>query len=168
MEISEEYRKVLEETHRTTTWGSDGAKHDEFVKSLGYSDVLDYGCGKGGLKANKRYDPAIPKYAADPEPADLVVSFGVLEHVEPDCLDDVLSHMAKKTKKLCYMTIACLRPDRLKLADGRNAHLIQEAESWWLERIRKHFTVEKSGKTSYGKPKFEVYAVPARSGDVAT
>jgi len=106
MLISEGYRQVLRDTHKNTNWGAHGDSHDEFVASLGFEDVLDYGCGKGKLKANKKYDPAIPEYAADPEPADLVVSFGVLEHIEPECLDDVLKHMASKTRKLCYMTIA--------------------------------------------------------------
>lgn len=159
--ISEGYRKVLEETHRIKPWGEHGDKHNDFVKSLGFDDVLDYGCGKGRLKANKKYDPAIPEFSQDPEPADLVVCFGVLEHIEPECLDDVLKHMASKTKKLCYMTIAPKRPDRLVLADGRNAHLIQEDESWWVDRVSKHFEVIKHGEQSVaGKMKLEIYARP--------
>jgi 2-polyprenyl-3-methyl-5-hydroxy-6-metoxy-1,4-benzoquinol methylase len=159
--ISEEYRKVLEKTHQTTQWGTQGDMHNAFVSALGFDDVLDYGCGKGALKVNKRYDPAIAEYAADPEPADLVVSFGVLEHVEPECLDDVLAHMASKTKKLCYMTIAPARKDKLILSDGRNAHLIQEDMQWWVDRVSKHFKVTRWGDSkTMGKPKLEIYAEP--------
>ena len=57
--------------------------------------VLDYGCGKGLLGlflpiSVYNYDPAMPEWSADPEPEDYLLCTDVLEHVEPDCIEDVV------------------------------------------------------------------------------
>jgi len=115
-------------------------RRKEYIESLGYSDILDYGCGKGKLGIGKRYDPGIPDFSADPDPADLLVCTDVLEHIEPEYLDDVLNHMASKMKHAGYITIGC-GPAAKKLPDGRNAHLIVKPPAWWLEKLAEYFIV---------------------------
>ncbi len=141
MLITDEYRKLNEKLHDTNKhYGASGQRWASQIqglaKMLGSTDILDYGCGKSTLAQNlpfdiKQYDPAIPKYSAAPEPADLVVCTDVLEHIEPECIKDVLLDICRLTKSMCFLVIAN-RPAKKTLEDGRNAHLIQENEMWWL------------------------------------
>jgi S-adenosylmethionine:diacylglycerol 3-amino-3-carboxypropyl transferase len=71
-----------------------------------------------------------------PEPHDIVVCTDVLEHIEPDCLDDVLADIRRCTKKAALLVVAT-RPAMKTLSDGRNAHLIQEDFKWWEPHIEK-------------------------------
>lgn len=139
--ISEGYRDLLHKMHvKQKNFGMGSKRRREYILSLGYEDILDYGCGKGKLGLGRKYDPAIPDFAQDPEPADLVVCTDVLEHIEPDKLDNVLAHIKSKTKKYAYFTIGCA-PAAKKLPDGRNAHLIVKPPSWWLEKLSQYFTL---------------------------
>jgi 2-polyprenyl-3-methyl-5-hydroxy-6-metoxy-1,4-benzoquinol methylase len=148
--ISEEYRKLNEQLHETNKhYGTSGQLYVSdiigILKNLQTQDVLDYGCGKSTLAQNlpfsiKQYDPAVPKYAAQPDPADLVVCTDVLEHIEPEMIDDVLKHLAKLTKKAGYFT-ACTVAAQKTLADGRNAHLIVKPPIWWIHKIDEHFEI---------------------------
>jgi len=60
--------------------------------------ILDYGAGKRTLENSllnrkltiKSYDPCIPEIAGRPDKADIVVCTDVLEHIEPDLIDNVL------------------------------------------------------------------------------
>jgi len=131
-------------------FGGSGWRHGAtviaFAKELGAKEVLDYGCGECTLRRElghqgsrlrvREYDPAIPKYARLPHPADLVVCTDVLEHVEPDKLETVMNHLALLTHKGLYLAIATRKANKL-LPDGRNAHLIIEDTPWWEERVRK-------------------------------
>ena len=107
-------------------------------------DVLDYGCGKQLLAAScpelkiRGYDPAFPELAALAEPADLVMCTDVLEHIEPELLDNVFADLKRVTKKYGFFVIAT-RPAKKILADGRNAHLIQESMEWWLLKLSRYF-----------------------------
>jgi hypothetical protein len=62
----------------------------------------------------------------------------VLEHIEPDCLDDVLDDLKRVTKGIGFFTVAC-GPAAKVLPDGRNAHLIQEPPEWWLPKLLERF-----------------------------
>ncbi len=148
MLISDEYRKMNEGLHENKKmYGTSGAKWAPHVvdmsERLATKDVLDYGCGKSTLAQNlpfdiKEYDPCVPEKAARPEPADIIVCTDVLEHIEPECLDEVLDDLYVLMKKVGLFTIHN-GPAKKHLADGRNAHLIQENEKWWLEKILKRF-----------------------------
>lgn len=139
--ISDKYREQLKLLHRKWESFGSGSKHrKEFIGSLGFKDILDYGCGKGRLGTNKKYDPAISEFSREPCPADLVVCTDVLEHVEPECLDDVLKHIRSKMLKAGYFTVGC-SPAAKKLSDGRNAHLIIRPPEWWIEKLSKNFDV---------------------------
>ena len=141
MLITDEYRKLNERLHETNKhYGASGhrwaAQIQSLAKMVGTTDILDYGCGKSTLAQNlpfniKQYDPAIPKYSALPDAADMVVCTDVLEHIEPECIENVLRDICRLTKTMAFIVIAN-RPAKKTLEDGRNAHLIQENEMWWL------------------------------------
>lgn len=130
-------------------YGSGGAKHVdrvlEYADRLHARSILDYGCGMGKLRLAirkagwhgrvKDYDPAIPKKAAPPVAADLVVCTDVLEHVEPPYLGNVLAHLRALARRGLYAAIA-LRPSNKTLSDGRNAHLIVRGAGWWVQQFR--------------------------------
>lgn len=113
--------------------------------------MLDYGCGhnlslRKTLKPQKEfryqaYDPGVPEYSDPPTPAELVVCIDVLEHIEPDCLDDVLDHLYDLTEHMLFATVHT-GPAGKKLPDGRNAHLIQKPAEWWLPKFMDRFQLQ--------------------------
>lgn len=165
--ITDEYRALQRSLHESDPkYGiSSGRRANDIlcVKEQQHCEtILDYGCGKGRLREKigdcvREYDPAIPGKDADPEPADLVVCTDVLEHIEPESLDDVLKHIHSRTGKYLYFVVS-LRPAQKTLADGRNAHLIVESANWWLEKIGEYFFIESITEsdnhelTGLGKP----------------
>lgn len=150
MTISESYRELNAKLHASNEhYGTSGAKYAPQIQALAMSiqseDILDYGCGKSTLANNlpfkiHQYDPAIPKYAALPEPANLVVCTDVLEHIEPEMLDSVLNHLRDLTKRKGFFIIAN-REAKKTLEDGRNAHFIIESPEWWLSKLWERFKV---------------------------
>ena len=146
--ITDEYRSLNRRLHeQKPKYGSMGYRHAETVKSIpGWRTALDYGCGKGTLAKSVpgvvNYDPAIPGLDAEPERADLVVSTDVLEHIEPECLDDVLEHIRSRMIKRGFL-VACTKRDGSKtLPDGRDPHLIVQSLEWWRERIERYFWID--------------------------
>jgi hypothetical protein len=147
--ITEEYRKLNEQLHENPNYGSQNAHRwkkiiDELTWEYETFSVLDYGCGKGNLSkimtkmAVQNYDPAIPEFSATPDPADIVICTDVMEHIEPDCLDDVIDDLKRVTNIALVVNIA-MRPAKKVLADGRNAHLIIEDIEWWMGKFLKYF-----------------------------
>lgn len=119
-----------------------GAKYGPTIKQLcdaaQSTDVLDYGCGKRQLEKAlgfpiQNYDPAVEGLETC-VPADIVCCTDVLEHIEPECLTAVLDDLRSCTLKVGFLTIA-MRPAKKVLADGRNAHLIQQNAQWWIEAL---------------------------------
>lgn len=151
--ISEEYRRQNAELHRRNKkYGSAGHAWTDRVMALleDSESYLDYGCGKGQLADAiaervkikgfvRKYDPVTQP--AMPVPADFVSCCDVLEHVEPENLDNVLEHIASLTMKRGLLVIS-MRPSNKRLPDGRNAHLIVEGEKWWLARLAPYFETE--------------------------
>ena len=122
----------------------------DLINHLSPNTLTDYGAGKQNLKkaleslgvTNYRYqpfDPAFPSYGEALE-ADLVCCIDVLEHVEPELLDNVLIDLLRVTKIVGFFTVHT-GPALKHLSDGRNAHLIQEPVSWWLPKLEKYFEV---------------------------
>lgn len=152
MLISEQYRELNAQKHRTSpVYGSYGDRLAEFVrklaKDIGATSILDYGCGKRQLEkalgfAINNYDPAIPGCEASPEPADLVICADVLEHVEPECLENVLDDLVRVTKEKLILMIDTA-PANKHLPDGRNAHQIIEPMRWWMPKILQRWELEK-------------------------
>lgn len=145
MLITEQYRSLNRELHKTNeNYGTSGQKWAELVSQLAKKmkalNILDYGCGRRTLARAlpdlqiTNYDPALVGLDAPPEPADLVVCTDVLEHIEPECLDDVLDDLKRCTGRKAFLVVAT-RPAKKFLADGRNAHLIQASARWWIEQL---------------------------------
>jgi hypothetical protein len=157
--ITPEYLAQQQELHRNPDYGTSSSvwapKVLDLLSRESLSSVLDYGCGKGHLKNElgeivAEYDPAIEGKDADPEPADLVVCSDVLEHIEPECLDQVLEHIRSRTKHWNLFVIAT-RPAIKTLPDGRNAHLIIQNADWWHKRLSAFFDVKESDATNAGE-----------------
>lgn len=148
--ISAAYLDQQQKLHCRADYGISGQRYaqtvDHLATKLGTHDILDYGCGKRTLESAlgyfiRNYDPAIPELAESPKyPADIVVCTDVLEHIEPEMLDDVLDDLQRLTRKLGMFVIAT-GPAKKVLEDGRNAHLIQEGESWWMPKLKARFDV---------------------------
>lgn len=172
--ISDGYRYLLAEAHAgNAIWGSDGARHARKIGALarrvGALTLLDFGCGKGTLKANflepgvrvAEYDPGIPgKHELPAERFDIVACTDVLEHVEPEQIDATLAWIAAHSAKATYLQVCC-RPANETLPDGRNAHLIVQPHNWWYETIRKFYP---NGKFEWHEAtySFEAIIIPAR------
>ena len=151
--ISEDYRKMQQELHRNPNYGVASIQYAPMVaqvmEAAGITEILDYGAGKGrlGLALEgmyekplviHHYDPAIPQWSQPPQPCDLVACIDVLEHIEPDLLDNVLDDLKRVTARVGVFTVHTGAAVKL-LADGRNAHLIQKPASWWLPKFMERF-----------------------------
>jgi hypothetical protein len=145
MLITDQYREEQKRLHATGKYGTASLQYGEVVSGLveatGSKTMLDYGCGSmQNLKtvldcdvAYLGYDPAVPKFSAK-EPCDFVVCIDVLEHIEPDLLDNVLDDLLMLAEKWAFFTVHT-GPAMKTLSDGRNAHLIQKPASWWLPQL---------------------------------
>lgn len=121
------------------------------IDLMAVDHLLDYGCGhnlslRENLKPVKEfryqaYDPGVPEYADDPVPAEMVVCIDVLEHIEPECLEDVLDHLESLTERVLFCTVHT-GPAGKVLPDGRNAHLIQKPSEWWLPKFMDRFILQ--------------------------
>lgn len=153
MLITEAYSQQNAELHaKYASYGSKGLQWAAYVAQLMYEErhetILDYGCGKGTLSETLAeqdivvadYDPAIAGKDDPPEPADLVVCLDVLEHIEPECLDDVLSDLARLAKRKLFFDI-CVSDSIKRLPDGRSPHLIIEPPQWWKRKLSEHFNI---------------------------
>lgn len=145
MLISPEYRAIQEKLHERADFGNSSGKWAKPVALIAneneFETIGDYGCGKGDLKAALNhspyvfeYDPAIEGKQVPLPPCDLVVCTDVLEHIEPDCLEEVLDDLKRCTKKFGFFVVSTI-PAEKTLPDGRNAHLIQEGMEFWLPKM---------------------------------
>ena len=152
--ITEEYLGLQAELHKNPGYGVASLVFAPTVAALirqaGVRSVSDYGAGKKHLLVGLSqagigdveyfpYDPVFPEYGP-PKPADLVCCIDVLEHVEPEKLDNVFRELASITRKYGFFSVHT-GPAGKTLSDGRNAHLIQKPSSWWLARLVPHFEV---------------------------
>lgn len=172
MLITPQYQAQCAALHVADPGWGDGAAHRDVKRLVQYADdlktkdVLDYGCGKGMMAKMwpwpiNEYDPAILGKQQRPAPADFVMCLDVMEHIEPDCLMDVLADLYRVTKKICYMTIA-LTPAKKHLPDGRNAHLIVEPWEWWKNKLEHFFYIHGSHVATNESGKSEVHVLVSR------
>ena len=152
--ISDEYLAEQKLLHQNPNYGVASLSLAPIVQKIMASNniksISDYGAGKQNLRKGLEqigvrdfqyfpYDPAFPEYG-EAKPADLVCCLDVLEHIEPEFVESVISDLADITRKIGFFSIATY-PAKKTLSDGRNAHLIQEQSSWWLPKICKKFDV---------------------------
>jgi 2-polyprenyl-3-methyl-5-hydroxy-6-metoxy-1,4-benzoquinol methylase len=170
--FSESYRQMNAELHTNEpAFGTHGHQMAEAIAQLykrsGARSVLDFGCGKGTFKPAflklvpgamvAEYDFAIPGKDTPPSPADIVCCLDVMEHIEPECLDEVIAYLRSLTGKFLVATVALL-PAKKILADGRNAHLIVKDQAWWMDQFGRHF--RKGQATDKNEDSFYAVFVP--------
>ena len=156
--ISNEYKKLLIEQHEDRYWGGTGRQHAddirEWAAECNCNTALDYGSSnhRDCLKRHfhytypgellfYEYDPAVESKSGLPLPQDIIVCTDVLEHIEPELLDNVLEHMRDCMLKCGYFVISTIKAVQV-LSDGRNAHLIVEDKEWWKAKLEEYFSVE--------------------------
>ena len=153
--ITEEYRKLQRDLHdRNKFYGVSSIEFAPIVASVLHhfkiDNISDYGAGKKRLldaltklKKSPRlyfpYDPAFPEYG-EPKKADLVCCIDVLEHIEPDLIDNVIEDLSKIVTNIGFFTVH-LTPAGKILNDGRNAHLILKTIPWWMKKFEKYFSI---------------------------
>lgn len=172
--ITPEYKELNKQLHKENpSYGISGINYAMSVMDLCFKydtqDVLDYGCGKSTLANNlpfkiKQYDPCIEVHSTLPLPADIVVCTDVLEHIEPELIENVLAYIASLTNRVAYLVCANGKAKKT-LNDGRNAHLIQQPADWWLKAISANLDVISCVKLASYQLKdgslFEEYAFTA-------
>lgn len=151
--ISDEYRRLQEDLHGDPLYGVASVKYAplvaDYIRRHKIKEVLDYGAGKGRLGEEldwlvpweldmRRYDPGVPQWAAPARPAEFVACIDVLEHVEPGLLPNVLDDLRRVTAGSGLFTVHTGPAGRI-LADGRNAHLVQQPARWWLPQLMERF-----------------------------
>lgn len=154
MKITDSYRKQQEILHIREDYGTASKVYAPYVSRLvnefGVTELLDYGAGKGllarNLEANHKvriqmYDPAIPDLAGDPIPMQMCACIDVLEHIEPECLDEVLDDLKRCTQTIGFFTVSTREAEKV-LSDGRNAHLIVKPVEWWLPKFLERFELQ--------------------------
>jgi hypothetical protein len=152
--ISPEYRAQQEALHENPNYGVASVQYapivSEICNTLEVQHLLDYGAAKCRLFQNLKvkhamklqaYDPAIPKLSSPPVPAEMVACIDVLEHIEPDLLDNVLDDLARLTEAVAFLTVHT-GPAVKVLPDGRNAHLTQKPMEWWLPKLWERFDIQ--------------------------
>jgi hypothetical protein len=150
MLITDQYKALNQELHaRQASYGTSGQRSIGAVKRIieehQITSILDYGCGKCTLTDAldcvdiHLYDPAIDGMN-DLILSDLVTCTDVMEHVEPELVDNVLQHLFSYCGKAAYFVIcgqACTRT----LADGSNAHRTVRSASWWRSKLQGYGSV---------------------------
>ena len=155
---------MQQELHKNSGYGQASVDLAPYVAEVIRRDrieeLLDYGAGKGRLGEElewlvpwplriQRYEPAVAEWSAAPQPAAFVACIDVLEHIEPQLLPNVLDDLRRVTAGTGLFTVAT-GPAMKKLADGRNAHLIQQPASWWLPQFLSRFELLRFVRASYG------------------
>lgn len=158
MRLSEKYKNLNKDKHNSEpTWGcGDGRRYTQQINKILNNNctVLDYGCGKGKLDIPKeyevfRYDPCNPMYEKRPKnnyKYDSILCIDVLEHIEPECIDEVLEDIngfLKRPIKIKMPTIFFVistRPALHKLSDGSNAHRLIKPSTWWNNKLENFFS----------------------------
>lgn len=152
--ITDAYLEQQKKLHENDDYGVASIHYaplvSEICNRLEVQHLLDWGCGKGRLFQNikvnhkmklQAYDPAVERFSSPPVPAEMVTCIDVLEHIEPECLDDVLDDLMRLTECVVFLTVHT-GPAVKTLADGRNAHLTQQPMEWWLPKIWERFDIQ--------------------------
>ena len=162
--FTEEYKALQHELHDHGNYGVTGAQYtptifhaiSQLAKRHGAVNVLDYGSSSGNtMKAVKEhlwlpptvedrcYDPFVEAFSAEPEPADFLICTDVLEHVEPECTQAVLDHIASLTRRIAFFSISMVKAGKV-LSDGRNAHINLPGTEFWLRELKRRFVLSEA------------------------
>jgi len=152
--ISDEYKEQLRQTREGWEgWGSSAGRNGALAltqaleKRTQIVSVLDFGCGTGVMGEVVRlhqangllrkdvvihdYDPSVPGKDVIPTGQfDMIMSCDVMEHIEPESLDETLAWQRDHCKYTMFHHIDC-NETRDRLPDGRDVHLIVQPPEWW-------------------------------------
>lgn len=146
MLITPEYLALQKQLHATNdVYGVSGQRYADIVRQIskwGRLGILDYGAGRctlakalGPAYRVTNYDPAVEGIDTPPDPHPVVACTDVMEHIEPELVDNVLKELRRLTQKTALFVIAT-GPAQKVMADGRNAHICQQPFEWWKDRIQ--------------------------------
>ncbi len=117
----------------------------DLVQIESATSILDYGCGPGrGLSKFLDipvvdYDPAVSGIDIAPETKfDIVVANHVLENVEQQCINAVLEHLYRLTRKVLFLSVCC-NPSRKQFADGTPVPRFARDAEWWMAKLTSLF-----------------------------
>jgi hypothetical protein len=158
--ITDQYKKQLELMADKNAFKGKSVFYDEikhFISEKNPSSILDFGCAQGNLIELIKedfpdilidgYDPGVARFSTVPnQQYDCLFSNDVLEHIEPVYLDETLKKIDDYFTKSAWLIIACY-PAKKILPDGRNAHLIVENPTWWLDKISNTMLKSKISKS---------------------
>ena len=155
MLITDAYKTQLRAEHGgKSKWGSTAHKRvgRSVVALLAeHSDltsVLDYGAGKSTLEDYVQarvarslnwtnYDPGMLGLDSVPTGQyDLVVTSDVLEHVEPECVEDTLELLGRLTRKVMHNNIPCTLTGKTFASGpykGKDLHLTIKTPDEWRQ-----------------------------------
>ena len=153
MLITDEYKEMQAELHKNPDYGVSSKIFapivDLVISEYQIKELLDYGAGKCRLRDSLEqpvkytpYEPSNPLWDATPEPCELVACIDVLEHIEPELLDNVLDDLKRLVLACGLFTIHTGAAMKI-LPDGRNAHLTQENWDWWEKKLSSRFDIIK-------------------------
>lgn len=120
--------------------------------------MLDYGAGNGALGRKiesmfkevtvTNYDPFHPAWGGDKDPGmhDVASCCDVMEHVEVECVDNVLKYVAERTRYAALFTIGLSDATKM-LPNGRNAHITLKTAGWWINKLNEYFIVVEGATT---------------------
>ena len=153
MLITDEYKSMQAELHKNPDYGVSSTLYapivDMVISQYQIKELLDYGAGKCRLRDSLEkpvkytpYEPSNQLWDATPEPSELVACIDVLEHIEPELLDNVLDDLKRLVLAYGIFTIHTGAAKKI-LPDGRNAHLTQENWDWWEKKLSSRFGIIK-------------------------
>ena len=121
------------------------------MDKLELDTILDFGCGSNlslteTLKPKRPityqgYDIGVAEYSSDPDPAQMVACIDVLEHIEPEYLEQTLDLLEELTEVVLFASVH-MGPAGKTLDDGRNAHLTQKPMTWWFPKFSERFDIQ--------------------------
>lgn len=137
-----DHYKTREPRDRENVWALTAAK---IAMQVNATSLLDYGSGISNGFANgflncARYDPAVPGIDGPPLPADLVVCVHTLEHVESDCLAEVLAHIDSLAIKATLLVVSTEESTKV-LPDGSPWHCLVRPPAWWLDVLKDYVPI---------------------------
>ena len=109
----------------------------KLIDSMEIEHLLDYGCGPEhelteSLSPDRKfkyqaYDAAVPQFAGDPDPADMVVCINTLSDLMPYEVSDAMDKLEKLTDNALFCVV---NTERMPL-------------EWWLPRFMDRFSLQR-------------------------